>query len=261
VDPLITPSPGFGRAPQAPPKKSDDHVRAAFGAAISHGVIGGVAGVALKSAPGIYRATRTANGQQGSQEYMKQYFTQRGWSPEQASGIAANLWAESSGNTKATGDFVHGKATAYGLAQWHPDRQKDFKNYKGKDIHQATLDEQLDFVNHEIQRRGGRDLRKAKTAAEAAAIVSREYEGPKDKEGEATRRGALAQHIYGIGGASSNLASAGRPASGTTTSDDHSTTVTNHVGSIVVQTQATDAPGIARGLNSIFTAYANTGLN
>lgn len=195
----------------------------------------------------------------GSAQQIRKYFEDRGWSPEQASGIAANLIAESNGNPNAPGD--HG--LAYGVAQWHPDRQAAFKAYSGKDIRGSNLDDQLDFVNHELQRRGGKDLHAATTANQAAGIVSREYEGPKDKEGEARKRGALADQIFGIKGATSNAAIAsGTPGGSSSSSTDNSTTVTT--GPVTIVTQATDAPGIAKDFAKSFsyqyTAQATSGL-
>lgn len=51
------------------------------------------------------------------------YFQARGWTKEQAAGLAANIKRESAFRPDAVGD--NGKA--YGIAQWHPDRQAEFK--------------------------------------------------------------------------------------------------------------------------------------
>lgn len=250
---------GDWRGAIAAGRKSDEKVRKGLSTALHTGVIGGVAGVALKAAPGTVRAFRTANGQTGTKEYMKQYFMDRGWTAEQASGIAANLWAESSGNTQATGDSGH----AFGVAQWHEDRQAAFRRYKGKDIRQATLDEQLDFVNHELQRRGGADLHRAKTAAEAGAIVSREYEGPKDKDGEARKRAILAQQINGISGASTNVARAGSTPAALASAGGGGVSI--DISTLNINTPTADPAAHARDFtNSLryqFTAQANSGLN
>jgi L-aminopeptidase/D-esterase-like protein len=69
--------------------------------------------------------------------------------------------------------------------------------------------------------------------------------------------------MIGIPGATGALA--GTPMGGSGSSS-HSTdaSVTNHIGSIVVQTQATDAKGIAsdmgRSMDYLFTSQANAGL-
>jgi len=105
------------------------------------------------------------------------FFIQKGWSPEQSAGIVGNLQAESGKNLniKAVGDG--GKA--YGVAQWHPDRQANFKKEFGKDIKDSSLKEQLEFVNLELnttESKAGNQLRGAKTAGEAATIVDKSYE-------------------------------------------------------------------------------------
>lgn len=123
------------------------------------------------------------------------YFEKMGWSHQQAAGIAANLNAESGFNPALVGD----NGAAYGIAQWHRDRQAAFAAWTGHDIRSATTAEQLAFVHHELttggERAAGLALETAKTAAEAGAIVSRLYERPFDREGEASRRAAGAEAL------------------------------------------------------------------
>ena len=172
------------------------------------------------------------------------YFVKQGWSPAQAAGIASNVIAESSGKSGLTGD----NGTAFGLAQWHKDRQANFKAWAGKDIHQATAAEQLAFIQYELtqgsEKGAGDQLKKALTGTEAGSIVSRAYERPKDVAGEASRRGAYAQSLLGIPGASAVAANAPQPGGASGTSIDRS--VKTDIGTIQIQTQATDAPGIAQ---------------
>ncbi len=120
----------------------------------------------------------------------------RGLTREQALGVAANLKQESGNtyNSKAEGDG--GKA--YGIAQWHPARQADFKDFAGKDIRESSEDEQLDFILHELQNKeaaAGRKLFAAKTPAEAAEVFSRYYERPLRKDEEAKSRAASAERM------------------------------------------------------------------
>lgn len=121
------------------------------------------------------------------------FFRQKGWTEEQAMGIAANLQQESGFRADAVGDG----GQAYGLAQWHKDRQEDFAKFSGKEIRKASGVEQLEFVNHELtmgkERSAGNALRSATTAREAASVVSTKYERPADQAGEAERRGDLAE--------------------------------------------------------------------
>lgn len=139
------------------------------------------------------------------------FFMQKGWTREQAEGIAANLDQESGFKSDAVGDG--GKA--YGLAQWHPDRQADFAKFSGKEIRQASGAEQLEFIQHELtkgkERAAGDSLKTATNAYDAAAIVSRQYERPgvddMAKDREAASRGDRADS-YGVRQASTEQRSA-----------------------------------------------------
>jgi hypothetical protein len=122
------------------------------------------------------------------------YFVSMGWSPAQSAGIVANLIAESNLNPNASGDG----GAAWGLAQWHGDRQANFAALIGKDIRGSSLEDQLAFVHAELQgaeKSAGDALSACITAAEAGAIVSERYERPADQAGEAKHRGELAESI------------------------------------------------------------------
>ncbi|PYY72198.1 hypothetical protein CRX42_02385 [Pseudomonas jessenii] len=128
------------------------------------------------------------------------FFMKKGWTREQSEGLAANIEQESGFKHDNEGDG----GNAYGLAQWHPDRQMEFAKQYGKDIRKATGAEQLEFINHELtrgnERAAGGKLRTATSSYDAASIVSSEYERPADKEGEATRRGEKAAGYSPQGG-------------------------------------------------------------
>jgi uncharacterized protein (TIGR02594 family) len=122
------------------------------------------------------------------------YFTARGWSKEQAAGLAANLETESGGKIGAKGD----SGSAFGIGQWHPDRQANFRQVFGHDIHSSTLQEQLAFVDWEMRNtesRAGAALRAQTSAGGAGAAVSRFYERPRDVAGNMASRGQLASSI------------------------------------------------------------------
>lgn len=125
------------------------------------------------------------------------FFRAKGWTEDQAKGIAANLEQESGFRADAEGDG----GNAYGLAQWHPDRQANFTKFSGKDIRKSTAQEQLEFIHYELTRgrekSAGDRLRMAGSASEAAGIVSQYYERPSDQAGEIARRGAIADSYGG----------------------------------------------------------------
>ncbi len=103
------------------------------------------------------------------------FFQSKGWSKEQAAGIVGNLVAESNLKTDAVGDG--GKA--YGIAQWHADRQARFKQVYGKDIRQSNINEQMEFVDWELrnsEKSAGDKLKGATSASDAAFLVDKYYE-------------------------------------------------------------------------------------
>jgi hypothetical protein len=111
----------------------------------------------------------------GRPEEAQAFFESKGWSREQAAGIVGNLVVESGLRTDA---FNQGE-NAYGIAQWRAPRQATFRQVYGKDIRQSNFQEQLEFVNWELnntEAAAGSALRGATTAADAAAIVDSQYE-------------------------------------------------------------------------------------
>jgi len=116
-------------------------------------------------------------GATGSASTALKFFISKGWTTEQAAGIVGNLQAESGANLKT--DAVGDAGQAYGIAQWHPPRQKDFSKTIGKDIRGSSLQDQLTFVDWELnntERNAGKQLKTAKTAEEAAWIMDEYYE-------------------------------------------------------------------------------------
>jgi hypothetical protein len=116
-------------------------------------------------------------GETGSSTEAIAFFESKGWTKEQAIGIVANLQAESGANLR-TDDLGDG-GKAYGIAQWHPDRQQRFRTVYGKPIQEAGFKEQLEFVNWELnnsEKPAGDSLRKSTTIEEATAIVNQKYE-------------------------------------------------------------------------------------
>ncbi|MFJ4349469.1 phage tail tip lysozyme [Pseudomonas sp. NPDC089428] len=128
-----------------------------------------------------------------------QFFQGLGWTREQSAGIVANLSVESGFDPAAVGD--NGKA--YGIAQWHPDRQANFKAWAGKDIRQSTLEDQLNFIQYELTEgaevAAGKLLRAANSSSDAGSIVSRYYERPGSGNTPAEREAARAREAANRG--------------------------------------------------------------
>ena len=123
---------------------------------------------------------RPVSGNAATQEAM-QFFQSKGWTKEQAAGIVGNLQTES-GNFAP--DVISGRrkgdgGKAVGVAQWHPPRQANFQRIMGKPVEGSSLQEQLEFVNWELnntEKRAGNILRTMSDAAQAAEAVDKFYE-------------------------------------------------------------------------------------
>lgn len=116
-------------------------------------------------------------GETGSSSEAMSFFQKSGWSKAQAAGIVGNLQAESGASMKTNAVGDGGKA--YGIGQWHPDRQAQFQAVFGKPIQQATFSEQLQFVDWELkhtEKGAGQRLAQAQDPGTAAAVVDKFYE-------------------------------------------------------------------------------------
>ena len=114
----------------------------------------------------------------GSAARALEFFQSKGWTLAQAAGIVANLDIETAGtfNPGAIGDG--GKA--YGIAQWHPDRQAHFQSWAGRNIRGSTFEQQLEFVQYELtegrEKKAGNRIRQTATPQDAAIATDRFYE-------------------------------------------------------------------------------------
>ena len=112
-----------------------------------------------------------------------------------ATGLVAGFIQESGLDPTKVGDNGH----AYGIGQWHADRQAAFRKRYGHAIQGSSLNEQLDFAawetQHGSEQAAGRKLAAARSFGEAGAIASTDYERPFDKEWEAQLRGAIAEAL------------------------------------------------------------------
>lgn len=121
-----------------------------------------------------------------------EYFMSEGWTKEQAAGIVGNLIHESRLETGAQGDKELAKAAgtdwemAEGIAQWRKERKDNFEKLFGIPVSEGTYDQQLQFVNWELNNthsKAGEKLREITTAEEATKVVELHYEMPKKAEG------------------------------------------------------------------------------
>jgi spore germination protein YaaH len=129
--------------------------------------------------PGASKTSTASTGgaASGNAKIAMDYFVQQGWTPAQAAGLVANLQAESGKNLNPAA--LNPKEQAYGIAQWRGTRQQDFAKEMRKPLQGSSLQDQLQFVQHELNNkevRAGQALKDAQTAEDAAAIVDHYYE-------------------------------------------------------------------------------------
>lgn len=101
-----------------------------------------------------------------------------GYTKQQAAGIVGNLVAESGMSTSARGD----NGQAFGLAQWHPDRQKELDQFAtDQGTTRYDFETQLRFIDQELKSKAGlglKELLATRTAGEAADVFRRLFERP-----------------------------------------------------------------------------------
>lgn len=222
-------------------------------------------------------ARRAANDPSGSlatrQSYLLGRLRQAGYTDAQASGIIGSLLQE---NGKLDPTVVNASGHA-GIAQWGGYRSKQFAEMFGHAVEKGTFAEQIDFMLWELshtEQNSDRVIRMAKTPQQAAQAHAREYERPGAAEANIAKRQANAASIYASIGQANAAQIAGSgvgardlaPISNTSTTST-SSSETHFNGPITIQTQATDASGIARDFGremsrfSFSVPQANTGLS
>lgn len=126
------------------------------------------------------------------------FFTARGWSPSQSAGIVGNLMGESQLNPGAIGDG----GRAYGIAQWHPDRQAKFEQIYNTPIRGSSLEQQLEFVDWELRNtesRAGNILSRQMTVEDATYAFGKYYERPADLSKSIGSRTNYAKKALSVG--------------------------------------------------------------
>ena len=163
---------------------------------------GGEAPLDMPRASGINDFQNSKGGPSSAKAVRDLLMSKYGWSKSAADGIVANMVAESNLDPTRVGD----NGQAYGIGQWHPDRQADFQKLFGHPIQGSTLGEQVAFYNAELHGvvdgvtldagagQAGKMLNQpGMDDATAGVIVSQFDERPLDPNGMvATARGALA---------------------------------------------------------------------
>lgn len=127
-----------------------------------------------------------------SNNYIVQYFVNKGLTLNQAKGIYGNLMQESGGNIKAISGDGH---NSYGIAQWTGKRKtKLFRMYGNN----PSLDNQLDFLWWELnntERPSLEALKNTNTIDEATRVFMRKFERPNIKYANFNKRLKYAKNV------------------------------------------------------------------
>lgn len=125
-----------------------------------------------------------------------QGLVERGMDPATALGFAANAVQESRANHATNpGDM----GASHGLLQWRGDRLARYVSLHGHAPEKGDLNEQLDYIIHEVKGPEARAWQAIQSApqnpAARAAAVSEFYERPKDTLAEIRRRASIANQL------------------------------------------------------------------
>lgn len=207
--------------------------------------------VSIPGVPGV----ANPSGGKASGRY-EAYFQAQGFSAEQARGIAAGIHAEGGGLGMADNG-------AFGIGQWRAPRLATMRSMFGlKPNEMPNEKQQLQFLTWELKGgdRGGSKVRGASDADTALLAYIYSFMRPQGAHGEHmidAVRDVQRGRSY-LNGARGHVA--GRSVSRTSTSTNET-----HIGTITVNTHATDAKGIAAALPPALkrrnlTQQANSGV-
>lgn len=177
------------------------------------------------------------------------FFKSQGWGDVHAAALAGNIQGESGFNETQIGDKDTGGA--FGIGQWHMPRVNEILKGTGIDVRSAPYAQQLQAMQWELLHTEGASavaLGDAKdTGGSESALVSK-YERSKNQVSDIAKRTGYANSIL----ASRSVTPSSAPAS---------TTNTTTVGTVVVNTKATDAKGIANDIHGALVTQGNRGLS
>jgi len=114
---------------------------------------------------------------------------------------AATMGAESGYGSAQRGDYVNGRPTAFGGAQWHTPRVRDILKGTGIDVRSAGMGDQTKAMIWEMKKMGIWDRAvKAGSAQEVLRLAIKEYErpldqGPRQFNGRASMANALRKSL------------------------------------------------------------------
>lgn len=187
-------------------------------------------------------------------------FMKRGYTDAQSWGWAANALHESGGNPAVRpGD----SGRSHGMFQWNEARLARYRQMFGRDPEQGNVQENIQFADWEAHHTEARNMQAflaATDPATAAAALSRDFIRPRDREREMAARAATGRRLagmprqtLGLGQQQQDLLT-GLPQVSPSSLYVNPNANNNNINSemnihnIHINTQATDAPGIARSI-------------
>ena len=130
------------------------------------------------------------------QKQAYQFFVDKGYKPEIASGIVGNLMQESTANLKTDVRGFDGTGSV-GIAQWLGSRQETLKEIQGDKWN--TFEGQLNHIDWELkntEKRAFQKLQETSTPEEAAFIFSKYYERPHKDYAHNDKRANFAKNLF-----------------------------------------------------------------
>lgn len=207
-------------------------------------------GVAAARLAGASTPSYATGGNFGTNEAESAaYWKSQGYSPAQVAALLSNERAESSFNSASIGD----NGAARGIFQWHAPRRARILAATGIDVASASHTDQLRAAAWELEQTGTSDKLRAAQTPEAGASILTGYEAPANAEQQSFLRGQGANSYF------ASLAAQGQNAINTAqstplpSSSNNSKSVT--IGAITINTQATDADGIARDFKGALSQH------
>ncbi len=152
-------------------------------------IIGVSAGVLLISAKKISKIKSLSKDGVG----IAKFLISKGYTKANASGIAGNIFVESSFNPTAVGD----NGTSFGLAQWHKSRWDRLNEFcKNNSLNPNTFEAQLTYLDWELkntEKKAYKKLIEAKTPYDSAYVFAKWFERPSSIN---PKRMSKAEEIY-----------------------------------------------------------------
>lgn len=112
-------------------------------------------------------------------KYAYQYLIDHGYTPAQAAGIVGNLQVESGPNLDQLLNPNDKGMPSYGIAQWRGSRAESFRGAYGVYPNEATIDQQLEFMVHELDTThasANKAILSSTTPEQAAYVFDRKFE-------------------------------------------------------------------------------------